>query len=273
MVKDTLNSILDNIKERTTNPFLGTLIVVWLIKNWTLVYSLFYFDSKLKLKERLDYINTYFATHSFLLNMVFVILITLGVLILTYVLLGISRYLTETYERRLVPKISEWTDETSVVLKVDFVKLQEVIKQLELRLEEERILKVAAQNERDEAYSKLIKLQSPSLREDSESSGNELVDIYKNAKSELLPDKEKVFNRIASSIVEITTVDDFNETISKVLSNALFSKKGKLISLLLRELLIKIVRENNSETAYFTMTDEGLKFLSYWNNIEHSSQS
>jgi len=107
MVKDTINSILNNIKERTTNPFLGTLIVVWLVKNWTLVYSLLYFDSKLKLQDRLEYIKTYFSTHSFLLNMVFVILITLGVLILTYILLGISRYLTEIYERRLVPKISE----------------------------------------------------------------------------------------------------------------------------------------------------------------------
>jgi len=128
MVKDTLNSMLENIKERTTNPFLGTLIVVWVIKNWTLVYSLLYFDSAFKLKDRLNYISHYFSDHSFIWNMMYVILITLAVLILTYILLSISRLVTDTQERIIVPMISKWTDKSSVVLKTEYVKLQEVIK-------------------------------------------------------------------------------------------------------------------------------------------------
>lgn len=269
MVKDTLNSILDNIKERTTNPFLGTLIVVWLVKNWTLVYSLFYFDSSLKLQDRLDYISAYFAKHSFLINMVFVTLITLGVLVLTYFLLGVSRYLTETYERRLVPKISEWTDKTSIVLKADYIKIQEVVKQLEIRLEEERISKVAAQNERDDAYSKLITLRT-TTEPSSEEKAN-LVKVYEEAKTDNSNDEEHAFRRLISIINQTFTRSDFNDTVSQIMSNASFTKTDSIIALLLRELMISLTSDINSQIAKFSFTDEGLRFIKYWNNYNHEA--
>ena len=44
MIKDFLVSFKDNFKEKTRNPFLGTYLIVWLIRNWELIYTLFNFD-------------------------------------------------------------------------------------------------------------------------------------------------------------------------------------------------------------------------------------
>lgn len=271
MVKDTLNSILDNIKERTTNPFLGTLIVVWLVKNWSLVYSLFYFDNSLKLEARLKYISAYFADHSFLLNMIFVILITLGVLVLTYILLGVSRYLTDTYERRLVPRISNWTDATSIVLKTDYLKLQDVIKQLEIRLEEERVTKVAAQKERDDAYLKLITLQTSANNASSQTESN--GQGFGDKKISDSQNDERTFRRLAETISRNSTYSEFNQTVGQIMSNTSFQKTDPVIGLLLREVIIKMNEEHNSQLASYVFTDEGVRFLKYWNNYEISEDS
>jgi hypothetical protein len=271
MVKDTLNSILDNIKERTTNPFLGTLIVVWLVKNWTLVYSLFYFDGSLKLEGRLKYLSNYFANHSFILNMVYVILITLGVLVVTYILLGLSRFLTETYERRLVPQISKWTDKSSVVLKVDYLNLQEVVKQLEIRLETERLAKVSAQNERDEAYSKLVKDSATSINEESP----DLLKIYNDAKDESPPPKavdNPKFTRVASILKRYTTDSSINSTFNSILNRDALGKKDHIIQLLQREELISLVEELIANEGKYIFSSEGLEFLRFWNNVTYNLQ-
>jgi len=139
MVKETLDSMLDNIKERTTNPFLGTFLVVWIVKNWKLVYSLFYFDGAFTLTKRLEYIEKYFNEKSFWYNMVIVIGYTLFVLLVTYILLTLSRLLTEFYDKVIVPKIAQITDASSVVLKTKYSALEDAFKLLEKRYEDERL--------------------------------------------------------------------------------------------------------------------------------------
>ncbi|HEY0056585.1 MAG TPA: hypothetical protein VGB63_14620 [Pedobacter sp.] len=70
MIKDIFDSFKDNLRERTTNPFLGTFVIVWVIKNWKLVYSLFYFDKDFTLEKRLNYISSYFKEDTFGENLV-----------------------------------------------------------------------------------------------------------------------------------------------------------------------------------------------------------
>lgn len=45
-------SFVDNIKQKTTNPFFGTLILVWLVRNWELIYTLFNFDKDWLLSDK-----------------------------------------------------------------------------------------------------------------------------------------------------------------------------------------------------------------------------
>lgn len=256
MVKDTLNSMLDNIKERTTNPFLGTLIIVWVIKNWTLVYSLFYFDSAFKLEDRLNYISHYFSNHSFIWNMFYVILITLAVLILTYILLSVSRLVTDTQERIVIPIISKWTDKSSVVLKTEYVKLQELIKLLEIRLEEERQAKSLIQNERDLLDKKVLELGSP-ISED---------EYYEQR----IPEPNQVINnngdnafiRVSNKALNEWGKESFNNTINRILNGYVLSSDTEDVKTLLRELLIVT---DGGDT--YKLTERGIDFLAYWNEI------
>ena len=56
---DITSSFFDNIKDKTTNPFFGTLIFVWLVRNWDLVYTVFNFDSDCNLEDKKEFIRKY----------------------------------------------------------------------------------------------------------------------------------------------------------------------------------------------------------------------
>jgi len=143
-----------------------------------------------------------------------------------------------------------------------------VIRQLEIRLEEERLSKVAAQNERDEAYSKLLKLQS-TKETDSPDGDVDLVDLYNKAKGGNVPSSDdKSFERISNTILQISTAHNFREVSSGILNRNAFSKKDGLISLLLREILIQVTEDINDQSAGYSFTEEGFRFLKYWNNLD-----
>lgn len=245
MVKDTLNSVFENIKERTTNPFLGTLAIVWLIKNWTLVYSLFYFDGGFKLQQRLDYISKYFSEKSFLLNMIYVILITLAVLIITYILLALSRLISDSYERLILPLVSKWTDKNSIVLKSKYQELELVVKQLEARLEEERIAKVNAQNERDS----LVKKQNDSLNTASAD--------------------ETALRRVGNYFLNANLVKQVSSIITDIQNNESVPNGDSVVTKLLNEdmIVFRSSDSNDLKYTYYNFTDFGKQFLRYWNNM------
>lgn len=247
MVKDTINSVFDNLKERTTNPFLGTLIVVWILKNWKLVYSLFYFDSNFKLKDRLLFINQYFNEKSFLMNMVLVIVYTLIVLLITYILLGLSRLLTDYYDKVVVPLISKFTDTSTVVLKTDYNKLFEEVKRLESRLEEERSVRIAAQNERDTAFNKMAKLQEV-----------EAIEGDTNANT-------NTFKRVYNNLREYSSIAEINSIIQNIQDKKPNDPNNIAIRALLQEDFINRDPRTVSEGRYI-LTDEGKKFIRHWND-------
>jgi|GEM_PF-1626116 len=251
MIKDSLNSILDNIKERTTNPFFGTLIVVWLIHNWSLVYSLFYFDSDYKLASRLNFINCYYEEKPFIINLLHVVLITVGVLVFTYVMLSISRFITDCYEKLVIPKIAQWTDKNSVVLKSDYIIVKEALQTLELKLENERLAKASAQTERDVAITKLAELQKQRDEDNAEiGRGSSEQETYK-----------RVYNVLRSD----NGLSNVNETIQKIQNKYTVDPADKIIKTLLQEDFINRDK-NTSATGRYIFTDEGKKFIRYWNN-------
>lgn len=254
MVKDTLNSIFDNVKERTTNPFLGTLIVVWSIKNWRLIYSLLYFDPKLTLDQRLDKISNHFDGQSFIWNMLITVAITIVVLLSTYIMLGISRLLTDFYDNVILPKSADLTSKGSaVVLKVDHLKLKEENKLLEARLEEERLAKVGAQSERDAIDQKLLKLTSTA----------------DNVDTALPSDLEQTFKRVTKKFEDEDVVESINNTIASIQTMMSVEKNNPLLLKLLREGFVEFKQNHASQFghAYYTLTEEGRQFLRYWNSL------
>jgi sRNA-binding regulator protein Hfq len=261
MIKDSLNSILDNIKERATNPFLGTLIVVWTVHNWKLVYSIFYFESSFKLINRLEYIDKYFNDRPFVWNLFIVVGITILVLLFTYLMLTVSRLITDTQERMVLPLISKWTDKTSVVLKTEHFALQDVVKQLGARVEEERLAKVAAQAERDSIDKQLVEMRQSNqlLVGPKDLTGGPEVE------SPTLDLRRSDFNRIAEQIKPLGS-EYINKSVNDILNGDGISKNDEVVKVFLREGLIKVSRQVNAFTNNYVLTEDGRSFLVYWNN-------
>ena len=58
---EVINSFFSNIKDKLTNPFFGTLILVLLVHHWELIYAIFNFDSDCTLIERITFLQNYIS--------------------------------------------------------------------------------------------------------------------------------------------------------------------------------------------------------------------
>ena len=141
MIKDLLVSFKENFNDKVKNPFLGSYAIVWMIRNWELIYSIFNFDSELSLSGKIEYIKTYFSQNEFLPNLFSNILWTFGLLIITYLLLNLSRLIVNFSEKNIKPFIYKLTDSKSIVLKTEYNRLQSLNEELQRRLEIERELR------------------------------------------------------------------------------------------------------------------------------------
>ena len=244
MVKDTLNSMLDNIKERTTNPFLGTLLVVWIIRNWTLVYGLFNFDKGFTLDKKLKYIADHYQSQAFVPNLLIVVAITFLVLVSTYCMLTLGRLITDTYDKFVLPYLSKITDKSSIVLKTEYKTLEEVVKQLEIRLEEERLAKVGAQTERDrvdKALSALTKQKSTNL-------------------------DDSIYRTVANELRTASREEYVDQAFEDIEANKSINKESIVIKRFIDEDYVNVKRTdpNDKEKAFYELTEEGINFQDFW---------
>jgi hypothetical protein len=138
MIKDFLISFKDNFNEKTRNPFLGTYLIVWLIRNWELVYSLFNFNKNQNLEDKVKFIKTYYENNEFLYNLWVNTYWAFGLLTVTYILLNLSRLITNFSEKKLTPWIYKITDSKSIVTKDVYDNLIVENNRLEQKVEKER---------------------------------------------------------------------------------------------------------------------------------------
>jgi len=147
MYKDIFDSVKDNFSQKARNPFLATILIVWLCKNWRLVYGLFTFDGKTTQAAKLAYIENYFKTYSFYPNLGQSIWYAFLGLITCYVLVGILRLIVDTYENIVYPRIRKATDHRSIVRKDVHDEALKNLESLDIKYQEERRERIKAQNE------------------------------------------------------------------------------------------------------------------------------
>lgn len=138
MIKDIFLSFKDNFQEKTSNPFLGTYLLVWIIRNWELVYTLLNFDEEQKLQHKVAFVKHYYERYDFVINLFENTLWAFGLLILTYLLLNLSRLIINFSEKQLTPWVYKITDSKSIVLKEVYDKIKTEKYELEERLDKER---------------------------------------------------------------------------------------------------------------------------------------
>ncbi|MES2864028.1 MAG: hypothetical protein V4666_07915 [Bacteroidota bacterium] len=215
MIQEAFNSFKENINQRTKNPLLGTFIIVWIIRNWKFVYSLFYFDKELKLNGKLLKIEFYFKNYDFK-EILVTIFVTFIVLISTYVLMSLSRLIISFFEKVVTPKISQITDKSSIVLKSDYNNVQLELERLELKVQEEKANRIRIQNDNEILERRVLDLLTPNA------SSTEQDDVTRKP----LNDKAiKIFNKLTKE----DNIEKYNKMVSIILSDYTLKKDDESI--------------------------------------------
>lgn len=157
----------NNVVERTKNPFLGTFALVWLARNWELIFALFNFDKSYTLETKLQFLSDRIQYGSFWSELGWNVLWTFTILIITYALINAARAISNLFEKRLTPLIYEWTDYKSLVPKEEYLRLNQRISDLEIDLEREQEKRYKAEAKvkelEDRESQKLEQLKYPRL--------------------------------------------------------------------------------------------------------------
>lgn len=102
-----ITDFFSNVKDKITNPFFGTLIFVWVYRNWDLVYTFFNFDEKTKLDDKIKYFKQYFSNKNFWQEALFNIGFTLLLIIIGYFLIIVTRAFSIFVEFQIMPRLTK----------------------------------------------------------------------------------------------------------------------------------------------------------------------
>ncbi|WP_159800306.1 hypothetical protein [Flavobacterium sp. MK4S-17] len=119
----------DYVKTRFTNPFLLSLLGVWIIRNFDFIYAFFNFAEGVTLTQRIDYFHRYFNSKNLFFELLINVLWTTLILILSYLLLLGSRWLTNQYTKAL-NELNKNTARGSVVSKEEHEILEKHLKKV-----------------------------------------------------------------------------------------------------------------------------------------------
>lgn len=119
-MSEFISSFLENIKQKTSNTFFGTLILVWLARNWLLVYSLFNFDKECTLSEKISYIVTYLSLKGFWCEFFTNIGLALVFFIIANILIILSRSSMTFIDHTIMPYLNKKVESGLVVNKDSF---------------------------------------------------------------------------------------------------------------------------------------------------------
>lgn len=156
MIQDWFNSFKGNFNQKTTNPFFGTLLMVWVYKNWVLIYAIFNFDDSYTLENKINFITNH-INYNILLD----IAVTFAILSFSYLLINISRLIVNFFEKKITPLIYKLTDKNSIVLKSEYDRIININIKIKEQYESERTNRIKAEDERDR-FEKIL-LQSRNL--------------------------------------------------------------------------------------------------------------
>lgn len=240
MIKDLILSFKDNISQKAKNPFLGIYVIVWTIRNWELVYSVFNFDDDVKRETKIAFIKNYFVENPFLANIFWNIVISTGVLIGTYLLLNLSRLIVNFYDKIVSPWIYQITDKSSIVLKSDFQVLEHKNESLEKKIIE-------------------LKKEKNQLQDQIEN-----IEIIKNQNAKESIEKdfefinlEKIYKKLEKpDLLTLTEVDMAQK-------KKIVLKESSKFDILLELDLVSIISYEEDNFVDYELTKEGKALLSY----------
>ena len=119
---EVINSFFSNIKDKMTNPFFGTLVIVLIMHHWELIFLVFNFDIDCTLNDKIVLIDNYLSENitwrSFLIDAVKALIYMLT----AYMMIVFTRSLVMWVEFWLMPAITGRIINKNVVKKSEFDK-------------------------------------------------------------------------------------------------------------------------------------------------------
>lgn len=125
---EVINSFFNNIKDKLTNPFFGTLILVLIIHHWELFFGVFNFDKTYTLDNKLEFVKDYITNNITLFSIIWDIVHALIYMLLGYLMIVFTRSQVLWVEYWLMPLITGKIISKSVVRKSDY---DDVVKERE----------------------------------------------------------------------------------------------------------------------------------------------
>ena len=248
-IKETFNEIMNPVKEnintKLTNPFFGTLIIVWLFHNWELLVTIVnisdYNTIDLKIKAIADHFRN--GKSSFLCNFLTCVIYSFGVLIFSYLLLSASLALTIQFAR-FKKWIFKKTEKSAVVYIEDYLKIKNINESL--ILENEKNAK-----EKLEYFEKLEKTSKD-------------IELLTKSKAEFMDTVfyiNKVINEYFQSYLKIKKIIESKKRINY--NEVVNTDEKKILSSFDEKKIIVI--ENIHDNIFYTyrFTTEGLLILQY----------
>ncbi len=147
MLKNLLFSVRDNIKKKTANPFLVTLLIVWLFRHYKELFKLMSSSENIGYDEKAKILDTLLKPEHLIVNVFQCIIIALIVLAITYFLLNISRLIINFFEKTVTPWVYKITDKSSVVMKDTYEAALNENQNIQNRFEEERDKRIKLEGE------------------------------------------------------------------------------------------------------------------------------
>lgn len=157
---EVINSFFNNIKDKLTNPFFGTLILVLIIHHWELWYTLFNFDSDCTLQDKIFSIRTYINDNLSYILFMWEALQAIIYMFLGYLIIVGTRSLVIWVEFGLMPMI------TGKIINKDVVRKNEYDNVVKER--EEYFDQYEEQRKNVRIFSKTIDEQTEQIKQKDE---------------------------------------------------------------------------------------------------------
>ncbi|MGB0869490.1 MAG: hypothetical protein ACPGSD_07820 [Flavobacteriales bacterium] len=193
-MKEIISPVTSFLQARKT-PFFTVYIYVWVIRNWELLMKLIFIDCPDSLQHRIDFINNaYPSINFFIWNLLINVTLTLLLIVITFFILAIARFITDYYQFTIVPEIRHRLDKigSTHILKESIQPLKDELEIVKNDLEYERQSNVRLternkdlEDQISQKHEELLKLSEKNIIDSAGLESRKKVMEYRNLQGEV----------------------------------------------------------------------------------------
>lgn len=157
---EVVNSFFSNIKDKLTNPYFGTLIIVLIIHHWELIFGVFNFDEGFTLDKKIEFVKNYIVNNINWKSFLWDALQALTYMFIGYLIVILTRSIVLFIEFGLMPFITGKIVNKNVVRRTEY---DEVVKEREQYFDQYEEQRNYVRN-----FSKTIDEQTEQLKQKDE---------------------------------------------------------------------------------------------------------